>query len=98
MKTAHLEIRSQHSRGGSRGFGGPDTYVCVQIVPENSTPLTYLNRKVAEKRGIKLIHFGEGYSNRKETSRSMLGSAIQNGKAFVQKYNHHQDCIQKMEE
>ncbi len=74
--TAYIEIRSQHSKGSSGGkFGGPDTYVAVQVVPEGVSPLKVLNRKVAAKRGIKIIHCGQGYSNRQKTSRSSLGAA-----------------------
>lgn len=61
MKEAYVEIRGQHSRGSSANqFGGPDTYVAVQIVPEGQEPLTVLNRYHAAKRGIEIKYFGEG--------------------------------------
>ncbi len=76
MKTAYVEERSQHSVGGVNGrFGGPDTYVAVQIVPDGVDRLVALNRKVAAHRGIEIIYCGEGYSDRQETSRSMLNQA-----------------------
>ncbi len=76
-KTAYVEIRSQHSRGsGSSMFGGPDTYVSVQIVPDGVARLTTLNCRNAKLRGIELIYCGEGYKDRQATIRSALGSAI----------------------
>ena len=74
MKTAYVEVRSQKSRGAGP-FGGPDTYVAVQVVPEGAAPLRYLNHVVAKKRGIEIIYCGEGYSNRCKTPRSMLNQA-----------------------
>ena len=74
-KTAYVEKRSQHSVGGSNGFGGPDTYWAVQVVPRGATRLTCLNAKVAAKRGIEIIHCGEGYSDRQQTDRSMYNVA-----------------------
>lgn len=83
---AFLEIRSQHSKG-TFPHTSPDTYVAVQIVPANQSRLSVLNQKVALKRGIDIWYFGEGYSNRRKTERSMLGSAIANGERFVEKFN-----------
>lgn len=82
--TSHiLEVRSQKSRGsGQGGFGGPDTYVAVQSVPAGVQPLLALNAKVAAKRGIKITHFGEGYS-RSSGPRSALGLGIAAAKAFI---------------
>lgn len=78
-----LEVRSQHSRGAGNGrFGGPDTYVAVQIVPPGVEPLRVLNRKVAARRGIKIVYFGDGYSQHKGP-RSLLGQAIVAAKAFI---------------
>ena len=75
-RTAYVEVRSQHSIGSSGGgFGGPDTYVAVQIVPEGQEPLKALNRKVAAMRGIKIVYCGEGYQ-KDRGPRSMLGRAI----------------------
>ena len=76
MKTAYVEERSQHSRGGfGGGFGGPDTYVAVQVVPEGVERLTCLNQSVAARRGIEIIYCGDGYSRRQATDRSMLNQA-----------------------
>jgi len=84
MTTAYLEIRSQHSRGSSGGgFGGPDTYVAVQIVPAGVTKLTALNRQAARKRGINIIYCGEGYYRRQATERSMLGQALAKARKLV---------------
>jgi len=74
-KTARVEVRSQKSVGRAGSFGGPDTYVAVQVIPEGVEPLRQLNHAVAAKRGIEIIYCGEGYSDRCKTSRSMLGSA-----------------------
>lgn len=87
MKKAHVEIRSQHSRGGSNGFGGPDTYVAVQVVPEGVEPLKCLNHRVADKRGIEIIRCGEGYSSRCKTTRSALGAAIAKAKRIAAEIN-----------
>ena len=83
MTSYHLELRAKRSRGSGRGkFGGPDTYVAVQIVPDNVEPLYALNQKVAAKRGIKLVYFGEGY-HKHSGKRSMLGQAIARAQAFI---------------
>ena len=85
--TAILCVRRQHSRGSSAHlFGGPDTYVTVQLVPEGVAPLKQLNRKVAAKRGIELIYCGEGYWNRQATTRSALGAAIAKAEQILE--NH----------
>ena len=59
---AFLKIKSQKSRGSGNGFGGPDTYVAVQLVRSGQTRLESLNLKAAAKRGITLLYCGEGYS------------------------------------
>lgn len=84
-KSYYLCIRSQHSRGSTANrFGGPDTYVAVQIVPEGVTPLQSLQEQAAKKRGITIKYFGEGYS--KYTGpRSSLGQAIEAAKAWIVK-------------
>ena len=88
MKTAFVEVRSQHSKGSSSSrFGGPDTYVMVQVVPDGVEPLSCLNHRVAKKRGIELIYCGEGYSNRQETTRSMLGGALAEAKRIANEIN-----------
>ncbi len=72
---AYVEIRSQHAK--RRGLNaGPDTYVAVQVVPPGAEALTTLNSAVAARRGIEIIHCGEGYSRRQKTAKSMLGRAI----------------------
>ena len=91
MTTAHVEIRSQHSRGGGNGsFGGPDTYVAVQVVPAGFDPLKTLNRSVAAKRGIKIIHCGEGYSEH-QGPRSMYGKALAEARQIADKINGKKD-------
>lgn len=75
MKTAYVEIRSQHAKG-TWPHSGPDTCVTVQVVPEGITPLTVLNQSVADHRGIELIYCGEGYRENQKTVRSRLGAAI----------------------
>ncbi len=79
-----LEIKSQHSVGGSKngGFGGPDRYVAVQIVPDGVAPLASLQAHVAKQRGIKIKHFGEGYS-KSNGPKSALGQAIAAAKAYI---------------
>jgi len=75
--TAYVEIRSQKSVGSSSGvFGGPDSYVAVQVVPEGATRLKTLNLANAKMRGIEIIYCGEGYSANQKTERSMMGSAM----------------------
>lgn len=76
QKKAYVEIRSQKSRGGSaNAFGGPDTYVAVQVVPDGVERLKVLNHSIAEKRGIDIIYCGEGYSRNQQTGRSSLNQA-----------------------
>ncbi len=86
MMKAYVEIRSQSAKG-SWPRQGPDTYVAVQIVPKGQTPLTVLNSRVAEKRGIEIIQCGEGYRDRQATSRSMLRQAIAKAEAIVEETN-----------
>ncbi len=75
-RTAYVEIRSQHSKKSSpNGFGGPDTYISVQVVPDGVERLKVLNKRAAKERGIELIYCGEGYSNRVATNQSMLNQA-----------------------
>lgn len=90
-KTAYVEIRSQHSVGGANGFGGPDTYVAVQIVPDNCArgPLVCLSREVARKHKIGIKYFGEGYSKNRG-SRSALGQAISAANDFATEFNEVQ--------
>lgn len=82
---AYLEVRSQAAKG-TWPRSGPDKYVAVQIVPEGIEKLVNLNHVVAEKRGIKIIHIGEGYWNRRGPT-SSLGKAIEEAKAIVEKHN-----------
>lgn len=92
-KTAYVEIRSQHSVGSSGGrFGGPDTYVTVQVVPDDQTRLRALNQQHARTRGIRIIRYGEGYSEHR-SSRSMLGRAIASAHARAAHINHYQDQV-----
>jgi len=72
--TAYVEVRRQHSVGSGNGFGGPDTYFCVQVVPEGVERLKVLNHDHARRRGIELIHCGQGYS-RNQGPRSSYGKA-----------------------
>ena len=79
----HLEIRSQHSVGkNANGFGGPDTYVAVQVVPSGVRRLVSLQGPAAQRRGIKLVYFGEGYSEHRGP-RSMLGQAIAAAEQYI---------------
>ena len=75
-KTAYIEERQQKSVGrNAQGFGGPDTYVSVQVVPEGVERLKTLRHSAAKKRGIELIYCGEGYASRDKTPRSALWQA-----------------------
>jgi len=86
-RTARVEVRSKHSRGvGPRRFGGPDTYVAVQVVPERVEPLRRLDRKAAARRGIELIYVGEGYAKH-FGPRSTLGEAIRKATEIVDRIN-----------
>ena len=93
--TALYEIRSQRSIGSSAHmFGGPDTYVMVQIVPADVTALVCLNYGAAKRRGIRLIHCGEGYQKNQATGRSMLGAAIAEGVRIEREANALEDPMQ----
>lgn len=83
---AYLEIRSQNAKG-TWPRRGPDTYVSVQIVPAGVIRLKQLNRKIAKNRGIILVYCGEGYYNRRNTNKSMLGKALQKAERIVQALN-----------
>lgn len=85
-KTAYLEVRSQHAKGRSKMFHGPDTYVAVQIVPEGVERLYALNDSHARSRGIEIRKFGEGYGEHTGPN-SMLGRAIERAEQFVKEFN-----------
>lgn len=82
---AIVEIRSQKSRGTFPKCG-PDRYVAVQVVPDGVQPLTVLRSDVAKKRGIEIIHCGEGY--RQHTGpRSAFGQALESAKKLAEEIN-----------
>lgn len=82
-----LEERKQKSRGSSRNrFGGPDMYVAVQVVPDDEIPLIRLDAKAAERRGIKIIYCGEGYSKH-QGERSMYGRALAKALAYIKEHD-----------
>jgi len=87
MKTAYVETRSQKSVGSSNGFGGPNTYVAVQVVPAGVERLRVLNQRAAKQRGIEIIYCGEGYSNRCTSPRSMLCQAIAKAERVANEIN-----------
>jgi len=90
-QTAHLEVRSQKSVGSSYGkFGGPDTYVAVQIVPDGEVPLRALNHTFAAQRGIEIRWIGEGYAEH-TGPRSSLGRAIKAAQALVDEINERNE-------
>ena len=97
MKTAYVEIRGQHSRGSSSNqFGGPDTYVAVQVVPEGVERLKALNRQVARNRGIEIIRVGEGYREH-QGPRSMLGRAKKRAHKIAREYNEVRETFMQPE-
>ena len=77
-----LHIRSQHSRGSSKGFGGPDTYVAVTVAPNGVTVPYVLNSDVLAKRGIRIKYFGEGYREH-DGPRSALGKTIAAARSWI---------------
>ena len=87
MATAYLEVRVQHAKSGR----GPDRYVAVQIVPDGVERLKVLNRKSAEKRGIEIVWFGEGYRTRTGPT-SMLGKAMKEAREYVENFNTLSVC------
>lgn len=84
-RTAYVEIRSQHAKG-TPPRQGPNTYVAVQVVPTGATRLTYLNRSVAEKRGIEIVYCGEGYAEH-TGPRSAIGQAIVEAQRIADEIN-----------
>ena len=86
-RKAFVEVRSQHSRGSSSNtFGGPDTYVAVQIVPAGVERLKVLNSKFADQRGIEIIHCGEGYRNH-SGPKSSLGKSLAKAERIAKEIN-----------
>ena len=84
---ALIEVRSQKSRGSSNGkFGGPDKYIAVQVVPDNSEPLSSLREDIASKRGIQIIYCGEFYS-RSTGPRSRYADAMRYAQEVAGRYN-----------
>ena len=84
---AYLEIRKQKAKG-KFPRQGPDTYVAVQIVPDDVPKLKYLNHKIAKARGIEIKMFGEGYSSN-SGPRSMLGRAIKDATIFIENLDNY---------
>jgi len=83
---AIVEVRSQHAKRGRSGFRGPDTYVAVQIVPDGVRPLSRLDRRSCHKKGIRLVYFGEGYSQHRGP-RSALGKALRAAEEYANEIN-----------
>ena len=77
-----LHVKSQKSKGASRGFGGPDTYVAVTVRPDGVELPAYLNQKVLTARGIKIAYFGEGYRGH-SGPHSALGKAIKAANEWI---------------
>jgi hypothetical protein len=92
MCEAYLEVRRQPAKG-TWPRQGPDTYVAVQVVPSGKTRLAVLNHKAAANRGIKLVHCGEGYSDRQATTRSALGAALERAQRLVDNINDQADLF-----
>jgi hypothetical protein len=55
-------------------------------VPTDQERLTYLNHRVAAKRGIEIIYCGEGYSNRTGPT-SALGQAMAKAERIAEEIN-----------
>ena len=93
MTSYYLEIKSQHSvgSGGAGKFGGPDTYVAVQIVPGDAIPLSSLQERAAKRRGIVIKYFGQGYRAH-SGPRSMLGRSIAAAKAYIAEQEEVATC------
>jgi hypothetical protein len=89
MAKAIVEVCSQKSVGSGSGFGGPDTYFAVQIVPDGVEPLKVLNSAVAAVRGIEIRYFGEGYL-RNTGPRSSYAKARAKAELFAAEYNAKQ--------
>ena len=94
IKTAYLETRSQSAKG-KWPRQGPDTYVVVQVVPKGVERLEVLNKLVAAKRGIELLHIGEGYY-KNQGPRSALGAAIRLGQKTVDEINSYSVLCDKL--
>jgi len=88
MKTAYVEIRCKGAKRGRTGHSGPDRYVAVQVVPKGVQPLKVLNHRAAAKRGIEIIHCGDGYALRTKTPRSSLNRAIAKAKRIADEINN----------
>jgi hypothetical protein len=82
-----VEVRSQKSKGAGRNkFGGPDTYIAVQVVPEGVTRLAVLNEKIARKRGIVIRFFGEVYYQH-QGPRSRYAHTLARAQAYADEIN-----------
>ena len=84
--TAYVETRNLPLKGR---FSRPDVYVAVQVVPEGSPPLRSLRQDSAKKRGIEIVHFGEGY-RRHSGPNSMFGKALAEARAYADQINNPQ--------
>lgn len=84
---AYVEVRSQKSVGsGSGRFGGPDTKVIVQVVPDGEERLKVLRQDHADQRGIELRWIGEGYY-KNQGPRSALGKALRYAEELASEIN-----------
>jgi len=98
---AYVEIRSQKSVGSSNNdfggscFGGPDTRFAVQVVPEGVEKLKVLDQRIAKKRGIEIIYFGEGY-RKNQGSKSSYGKNLLEAEKFAKDFNRHQYIINQL--
>lgn len=83
---AIIETRSQ-SPAGVFPAQGPDTYVAVQIIPPYVPALKCLREDLAERRGIKIKYFGDGYS-RHSGPKSKLGKALRKAEKFSERFQN----------
>lgn len=61
---AHVVTRSQHAKVGRSGFGGPDQYMAVVVVPEGAdfdSQRTPLREAVLLRKGIRIFYCGQFY-------------------------------------
>ncbi len=80
--TYQIVTRSQHSRGSSRGFGGPDHYMAVLIIPAGATPPQNLRAGSLAKRGIQMHYVGE-YYGKSTGPRSNYQKCLEAARAYI---------------
>lgn len=82
MPQYQIVSKSQHAKRGRNGFGGPDHYMAVLVVPQGATVPHVLRADVLRARGIEIHYVGEFYG-RSTGPRSLGRQCLNRANALI---------------